>query len=190
MAHLYFANFSFMFLRKMVNNPFDKLKLSIESQIVKLFSGIDWHGGSECYQVWSKTLVNCAQREVIWVSRGLTILFFSPIFFETCCTSVANLVKVSSWESCFVPIVFQTEANFLFESFSLWNLCWRIETSAEVNAFHAEKVSHHGSKKSRCFLYISCKKSFVGKFAWWKNMFLLDLQKTKQRIDMKIKTSY
>ena len=95
------------------------MKLSIESQIVKSFSGIDWHGGSECYQVWSKTVVNCAQREVIWVSRGLTILFFSPIFFEICCTSVANLVKVSSWESYFVPIVLQIEANFHFESFPL-----------------------------------------------------------------------
>ena len=135
---------------------------------------------------------NVGELRITWSNLGFKRFnnsFLFPIFFETCCTSVANLVKVSSWESCFVPIVLQIEANFLFESFSLLNLCWRIETSAEVNAFHAEKVSHYASKKSR-FLYISCKKSFVGKFAWWKNMFLLDLQKSSQYIEMKIKTSY
>ena len=32
--------------------------------------------------------------------------------------------------------------------------------------------------------------SFVGKFALWKNMFLLDLQKSSQQIKLKIKTWY
>ena len=96
----------------------------------------------------------------------------------------SKLLRIVLCSNCVADI-----SKFPFRVLSS-NFCHWIENSAKVNGFHAQKVSHHASKKSRCVFYIIFKKSFVGKFAWWKNMFLLDLQKISQQIKMKIKTWY
>ena len=107
-------------------------------------------------------------------------------------SSAASLVKVSAWEPCFVPRSVAERNKFPFVSWfkNIWVRsvkCLKFRMNWTLLKL---RVSCHASKLCHPFLHISCKNSLVGKIAWGKNEFLSNFWKSKQLIEIKIKTWY
>ena len=90
-----------------------------------------------------------------------------------------------------ISIVFLPAKYFAF-FFVLVIQCrnWKsIENFDEMQPLQTQKVSYH-AKTCHHSLYINSKKSFVGKITWGKNMFFLNIPKSKHQMEIKIKTRY